>query len=65
MVVTCGGAPWLYQNWPGGFMVFVVQCPGKPEGSIGSASGLKASQKTGQPYESDTINCYHVYDIIF
>ena len=37
---------------PGGFMVFVVLCPGKPEGSIGSAFGLKASQKTGKRLKS-------------
>ena len=29
-------------------MICVVQCPGTPEGSIGSGSGFKASQKTGQ-----------------
>ena len=29
-------------------MVFVVLCPGTPEGSTGSGSGFKASQKTGQ-----------------
>ena len=29
-------------------MVFVVLCPGTPEGSTGSGSGLEASQKTGQ-----------------
>ena len=34
--------------WPGGFMLFVVLCPGTPEGSTGSGSGFKASQKTGQ-----------------
>ena len=28
-------------------MLFVVLCPGTPEGSTGSDSGLKASQKTG------------------
>ena len=28
-------------------MVFVVLCPGTPEGSTGSCSGFKASQKTG------------------
>ena len=32
----------------GGFMLFVVLCPGAPEGSTGSGSGFKASQKTGQ-----------------
>ena len=36
-----------YQYWLGGFMVFVVLCPGTPEGSTGSGSGFKASQKTG------------------
>ena len=29
-------------------MLFVVLCPGTPEGSTGSVSGFKASQKTGQ-----------------
>ena len=29
-------------------MLFVVLCLGTPEGSTGSGSGLKASQKTGQ-----------------
>ena len=32
-------------------MVFVVLCPGTPEGSTGSGSGFKASQKTGQLLE--------------
>ena len=32
----------------GRFMVFVVLCPGTPEGSTGSCSGFKASQKMGQ-----------------
>ena len=45
---VCGRVPWLNQYWPGGFMVFVVLCPGTPEGSTGSGSGFKASQKTGQ-----------------
>ena len=44
----CGRVPWLYQYWPVGFMLFVVLCPGTPEGSTGSGSGFKASQKTGQ-----------------
>ena len=47
-VVVCGRVPWLYQYWPGGFMLFVVLCPGTTEGSTGSGSGFKASQKTGQ-----------------
>ena len=29
-------------------MLFVVLCPGSPEGSSGSGSGFKASQKTEQ-----------------
>ena len=29
-------------------MLCVVLCPGTPEGSTGSDSGFKASQKTGQ-----------------
>ena len=29
-------------------MLFVVLCPGTPEGSTGSGSGYKASQRTGQ-----------------
>ena len=45
----CGRVPWLYLYWPDGFMLFVVLCPGTPEGSTGSGSGFKASQKTEQP----------------
>ena len=30
------------------YIFFVVLCPGTPEGSTGSGSGFKASQKTGQ-----------------
>ena len=44
----CDRVPWLYQYWPDGFMLFVVLCPGTPEGSTCSGSGFKASQKTGQ-----------------
>ena len=29
-------------------MIFAALCPGTPEGSTGSGSGFKASQKTGQ-----------------
>ena len=29
-------------------MLFVVLCPGTPEGSTSSGSGFKTSQKTGQ-----------------
>ena len=32
-------------------MVFVVLCPGTHEGSTGSGSGFKASQKTGQRFK--------------
>ena len=47
-IIVCGRVPWLYQYWPGGFMLFVVLCTGTPGGSTGSDSGFKASQKTGQ-----------------
>ena len=47
-ISVCGRVPWLYQYWPGGFTLFVVLWPGTPEGSTGSGSGFKASQKTGQ-----------------
>ena len=40
------------QFWPGGFMLFVVLCPVEPEGSTGSGSGFKASQKTGHALKS-------------
>ena len=33
-------------------MLFVVLCPGTPEGSTGSGSGFKASQKTGTGLKS-------------
>ena len=63
----CGRVPWLYQYWPGVFMLFVVLCPGTPEGSTGSGSGFKASQKTGQRLkvssdrlgEAGTVSCRH------
>ena len=42
----CGCVPWPYQYRLGGFMLFVVLFPGTPEGSTGSGSGFKASQKT-------------------
>ena len=47
-ILFCCRVPWLYQYWPGGFMLFEVLCPGTPECSTGSGSGFKASQKTGQ-----------------
>ena len=40
-IIVCGRVPWLYQYWPGGFMLFVVLCPGTPGGSTGSGSGFK------------------------
>ena len=36
------------QYWSGGFIVLWLLCPGTPEGSTGSGSGFKPSQKTGQ-----------------
>ena len=47
-IFVCGRVPWLYQYWPGGFMVLVVLCPGTPECSTGSGSGFNVSQKSGQ-----------------
>ena len=47
-IIVCGRVPWLYQYWPVGFMLFVVLCPGTLEGSTGSGSGFKASQKMEQ-----------------
>ena len=41
-IIVCGLVPWLYQYWLGGFMLFVVLCPGTPGGSTGSGSGFKA-----------------------
>ena len=45
---------------PGGFMLFVVLCPGTPGGSTGSGSGFKASKKTGKWLEvsSDRLGEY-------
>ena len=40
------------QYCPGGFMFCVVLYPGAREGSTGSGSGLKASQKTGHVFKS-------------
>ena len=46
--IVCGHVPWLYQYWPGGFMVlWVFLCTGAPEGSTGSGSGFKVSEKAG------------------
>ena len=44
-------------------MLFVVLCPGTPEGSTGRRSGFKASQKTGQRLKvsSDRLDLYMVY----
>ena len=47
-IIVSGRVPWLYQYLPGGFMLFVVLCPGTPRGSTGSGSAFKASQKMGQ-----------------
>ena len=44
----CGRVSRLYQYWPGGFVLFLVLCPGTTKGSTGSGSGFKTSQKTEQ-----------------
>ena len=43
-------------------MLFVVQCPGTPEGSTDKSSGFKASQKTGQRLKvsSNRLGSVHV-----
>ena len=46
--IVCGRVPCTSTGWVGGFMLFVVLCPGTPEGSTGSGTGFKASQKMGQ-----------------
>ena len=40
------------QCLPGGIMVFVVLCPGAPEGSTSSGYGFKVSQKMGPQLKS-------------
>ena len=45
-----------YQYWPGGFTVLCFLCPGTPEGSTGSSSGFKASQKTGPWLKVQIVN---------
>ena len=45
----CSLAVPVLTGWAYGF---VVLCPGTPEGSTGSCSGFKASQKTGQQLQS-------------
>ena len=58
IVRLCDGVRYVFvavflgynQYWPGGLMVLLGGggvCPGTPEGSTGSGSGFKASQKTG------------------
>ena len=37
-------------------MLFLVLCPGTPEGSTGSGSGFKASQKTVQRLKVSNIS---------
>ena len=44
-LLPCSLAVPVLARW---FYDFVVLCPGTPEGSTGSSSGFKASQKTGQ-----------------
>ena len=45
-------------------MLFVVLCPGTPEGSTGSGSGFKASQKTGQQLRVSSDIVFHVQQSI-
>ena len=43
----CGCSLAVTSTWLGGFTVCVVLCPGAPEGTTGSDSDFKSSQKTG------------------
>ena len=45
-------------------MLFVVLCPGTPEGSTGSDSGFKASQKTGQRLKVSSDRLVSTYKIL-
>ena len=51
-IFFCGRVPWLYQYLPGGFMLFVVLCPGTPEGSTGSVLVLKRLKGWGNGLKS-------------
>ena len=66
-ICFCGRVPWLYQYWPGRFMLFVVLCPGTPEGSTDSGSGFKASQKTGQRLKvsSDRLASMYIISTVY
>ena len=44
-VCCCSSA--VTSTGPGEFMILVVLCAGEPEGSTGSGSGFKASEKMG------------------
>ena len=37
----------LYQYWPGGFMLFVVLCPGTPEGFLWLSLGRNQYRREG------------------
>ena len=45
-------------------MLFVVLCPGTPEGSTGSGSGFKASQKTGQRLKVSSDRSFQLRQIV-
>ena len=51
-IIVCGRVPWLYQYWPGGFMLFVALCPGTSGGSTGSGSGFKALRRRANGLKS-------------
>ena len=54
-IIVCGRVPWLYQYWPGGFMLLLVLCPGTPGGSTGNGSGFKASRGKWLEVSSDRL----------
>ena len=47
-IIVCGRVPWLYQYWPGGFMLFVVLCPGTPRAQPAVVMVLKRLRRRGK-----------------
>ena len=62
-IIVCGRVPWLYQYWPGGFMLFVVLCPGTPGGSTAVVLVLKRLRRWGKGLEVSFRFSMHVLTI--
>ena len=50
--IVCGRVPWLYQYWPVGFMIFVVQCPELPKAQPAVDLVLMRLRRRGNGLES-------------